>query len=148
MYMQFFTPTIISVATIIGFLCGTIWFSPLLFMKALFIGEGVKQNELPKRSKLYIIQTHLYSLIAHGVIASVLALLLELLQVTSLKVALSVSVLLCIGFIVSKNFLDMIYSLHEEHWRKRVQIKFLVNSGYYIFVMCVMATVMFFLSHN
>lgn len=139
--MQFFIPTSIVAATVIGFIFGSIWFSPVLFLKALFIGEGVTEKDLPKRSKVYIAQVALYSFVTHGVIASVLALMFDLLQVSSLKIALSVGLLLTLGFIVSKNFMDMIYSLKEEHFRKKNQIKFLVNSGYYIFsIMCMSAT--------
>jgi hypothetical protein len=141
--MQFFTPTAIGIATIVGFLFGSVWFSPVLFLKGLLIGEGITKSELPKRSKLYILQVHMYSLIAHGVMASVLALMFDLLSISSLKVAISLGALFVFGFIVTKNFLDMVYSLHEEHWKKRLQVKFLVNSGYYIFMVSLMSLVLF-----
>lgn len=144
--MQFFIPSSVVIATLVGFICGSIWFSPILFLKALFIGEGVLEKDIPKRSKLYIIQVSLYSFVAHGVIAGVLALMFDLLQVNSLKVAVSVGLLLTFGFIVSKNFMDMIYSLREEHWKKKNQIKFLVNSGYYIVTVAVMSVTLFLLS--
>lgn len=144
--MQFFIPSSIAVATLVGFICGSIWFSPALFLKALFIGEGVLEKDIPKRSKLYIIQVTLYSLVAHGVIVSVLALMFDLLQVNSLKVAISVGLILTLGFIVSKNFMDMIYSLHKEHWKKKNQIKFLVNSGYYIVMIASVSATLFLLS--
>ncbi len=144
--MQFFIPSSIAAATLIGFIFGSIWFSPALFLKALFIGEGVLEKDIPKRSKLYVIQVALYSLVAHGVIVSVLALMFDLLQVNSIKVAISVGLILTFGFIVSKNFMDMIYSLREEHWKKKNQIKFLVNSGYYIAMITFVSVTLFLLS--
>lgn len=143
MYMEFFTPITISIATLCGFIFGSIWFSPLLFLNALFIGEGVTKKDIPKRSTWYLLQVNFYSLIAHGVMTSVIALMFELLSVSSLKVAISLGALLVIGFIVTKNFIDMVYSIHEEHWKRKNQIKFLVNSGYYLCTSIVISSVLF-----
>ena len=144
--MQFFTPTIILIATVSGFVFGALWYSPLLFMKAWLMGEGITKNERPKRSKLYLAQINLYSFIAHGAIASVLALIFDLLQIASLKVAVSLGVLLALGLIVTTHYIDMLYTVDGVHWNRKSQIKFLVNSGYYICVVGIISSVLFLLS--
>jgi hypothetical protein len=144
--MQFFTPTIILIATLCGFLFGSIWFSPLLFMKAWLIGQGITKKELPKRSKVYMLQINVYSFIAHGAMASVLALILNLLQVPTLKVAMSLGTLLTLGFIVTTKFIEMLYTTEGVHFSKQAQVRFLVNSGYYLCVVGIMSFVLFSLA--
>lgn len=142
--MEYLTSTTIVLATITGFLFGAIWYSPILFMNAWLLGQGVTKKELPKRSKIYMLQINLYSFIAHGAIASVLALMFELLQVATLKVSISLGVLLAIGFIVTTHYIDMLYTIEGTHWNRKSQVKFLVNSGYYICVTAIMSAVLFY----
>lgn len=141
--MQFFTFETISIAAIAGFIVGAVWYSPFLFLKAWLKGEGITKENLPKRSTKYMVQINIYSLISHGVIASVLALMFDLLQVMDLGIAISLGALLCIGFIVSTRYIDMIYTVKGEHWSKEAQVKFLVSSGYYLVVSIVMSIVLF-----
>jgi hypothetical protein len=140
----FFTPVHVLIATIIGFLVGAVWFSPVLFMKAWLFGEGVTTDAMPKRSKQYMLTINLYSLIAHSAMASVLAILFEILMVNTLKGAVSLGLLLAFGFIATVKFIDMIYTTKGKHYEKQSQIKFLVSTGYYIVVVAVMSTVLFF----
>lgn len=143
--MQFFIPTTIFIATVFGFLFGAIWFSPVLFMKAWMMGQGVVKGSLPKRSKVYIFQIGLYSLLAHGAMTAVLALVFDLLEVTTYKVASSLGALLTLGFIVTTQYIEMLYSPEETHWSKKNQIKFLVNAGYYICVVVVISASLIFI---
>jgi hypothetical protein len=144
--MQFFTPTVILLGTISGFLLGFVWYSPLLFMKAWLIGEGIDKKDLPKRKVSYLIQINVYSFIAHSLLASVLALIFDLLHVTSLKVAMSVALLITFGFIVTIKFIDMIYTTDGAHYNFRAQVKFLVGSGYYLSMVSVMSFAIFSLA--
>ncbi|MCF7843447.1 DUF1761 domain-containing protein [Candidatus Gracilibacteria bacterium] len=146
--MQFFTPTTILIATILGFGFGALWYSPALFMRAWLMGEGIEKSELPKRSKMYMIQINVYSFLAHGAMASVVALMLELLQVSSLKVALVLGGLLTLGFMVTTNFINMVYTTEGVHYSRKHQIKFLVNSGYYICVISIMSATVFLLGYS
>lgn len=141
--MQFFIPTTVVIATVFGFLLRSIWFSPILFMKAWLLGEGITKKQLPKRSKLYILQINLYSFIAHGALTSVIALMFDFVQVSSFKVALSLGLLLTFGFIITTQFIDMIYTTEGTHWNGKHQVKFLINSLYYICVTVLISTVLF-----
>ena len=77
----FFTPLHILCATVAGFLVGAVWFSPVLFMKAWLRGEGVTKDQMPKRTVAYMVQINLYSLVAHGAMASVLAVIFDVLAI-------------------------------------------------------------------
>lgn len=146
--MEYFTITITTVliATTLGFLFGSIWYSPFLFQNAWLMGEGITKKEIPKRSKLYMIQINVYSFVAHFAIAGILAFMFELLQISSLKVSVSLGVLLTLGFIVTTHYIDMIYTVHGVHWERKNQVKFIINSGYYLCVVAIMSTALFCLS--
>lgn len=144
--MHFFTPSTILIAAVFGFLLGSIWYSPYMFMKAWLMGQGITPKELPKRGILYMIQINVYSFIAHTALASVLALMFDLLQINSLKVAVSLGLLLTFGFIVTTHFIDMIYSVRGEHWRRENQVKFLVVSGYYLSMTAIVSSILFWLA--
>lgn len=101
-------------------------------------------SQVPKRSNTYLIQINVYSLIAHGAIASVLAILFDLLMVSTLKGAVSLGLLLGFGFIATTRFIDMIYTTKGQHYEKQSQVKFLVGAGYYITVIALMSVVLFF----
>jgi Protein of unknown function (DUF1761) len=142
---SFFTPFTIFIATCAGYLAGFLWFSPFLFAKAWVRGEGLTASTLPKRTKQEMFAINLYSLIAHGAITTVLALMLDILPLSSYKVTLSFSLLLTFGLIVTTKFIDMIYTPHGKHFDARSQIKFLVSSGYYLMIMTVITSVLFYL---
>lgn len=143
----YFTPTTIFITTVCGFLVGALWFSPFLFMKAWLRGEGVIKDQLPKRSTMYMIQINFYSLIAHGALASVLAVIFDVLGVSSLALALTLGLLLTFGFVATTRFIEMVYTPQEKHYESRSQIKFLVQTGYYLAVVSVMSIVLFILTH-
>lgn len=139
----FFTPTAILLATIGAFIIGALWYSPFLFMKAWLKGEGITKEHLPKRSLAYMVRINAYSFIAHACIATVLALIFDLIQVESLKIAISVAALLTLGLIVSSRFIDMLYTTQGTHYDLKSQIKFLVASGYYLAVSVVISSILF-----
>jgi len=139
----FLTLENVFVATIASFFVGMIWYSPVLFMNAWLKGEGISKDSIPKRTTLYTIQTHLYSFIAHGAMASVFAVIFDVLSVTSLALAVSLGLLLTFGFVVTTRFIDMVYTMKGKHYEAQSQIKFLVNSGYYLVVAVVMTTTLF-----
>ena len=141
--MQFFTPDVVFIGTCAGFIFGGLWFSPVLFMNAWLKGQGLTKHDMPKRSMTYMVQINVYSFTAHGAIASVIALLFDLLDISSLKVASALGALLAIGFVVTTRYIDMLYTTDGVHFGMKSQVKFLVNAGYYICVMTVMSVVMF-----
>lgn len=144
----FFTPAHIFLATLAGFLVGMVWFSPILFMKAWMKGEGITKDQIPKRTTLYTIQTHVYSFVAHGAMASVLAVIFDVLAVNSISLAVVIGLLITFGFVVTTKFIEMVYVPHGKHYESRYQIRFLVNSGYYLLVAVVMSTVLVLVTHG
>lgn len=140
---QFFTPFSIFVATLCGFLWGVLWFSPVLFMRAWLKGEGTTKDQVPRRTSTYMVQTNLYSFIAHGAMVSVLAVIFDVLAVNSLPLALTLGLLMVFGFVVTSRFIDMVYTPKGKHYDSQSQLKFLVHTGYYLSVVVIMATVLF-----
>lgn len=139
----FFTPLTIVLASLSMFCVAFVWYSPVLFFKAWLIGEGVTKEQLPKKTTWNIVQMSVYSIIAYGAIASVLAVMFDVLAVTTLNLAITLSLLLGFGFIVTTRFVDMLYTIHGKHYEKRAQIKFLVSSLFYLVSLTVMASVIF-----
>ncbi len=143
----FFTPLHIFIATVTGFLVGVLWYSPVLFMKAYLRGEGSSKDQMPKRTSIYMLQINFYSFVAHGAIASVLAVIFDVLAVNSLKLAITLGLLIAFGFVVTTRFIDMVYTPRGKHYEAQSQIKFLVHSGYYLVMIASMSAVLFLVSH-
>lgn len=141
-YMQFLTLESVGLATLTAFVFSFVWYV-VFFEKAWLVGEGITKHELPKRSKWYMIQINVYSFLAHGALTSVVALMFDLLQISTLKTAISLGLLFAFGFMVSTHFIDMLFTVHGEHFRRQNQIKFLVSSGYYITMIILVSTVLF-----
>jgi hypothetical protein len=139
----FFTPLHIITAAVLGFFVGSLWYSPFLFFKAWLKGEGVTLDQVPRHTKRYMFSVHAYSLIAHGVMATVLALIFDLLSVRTAMLAVSLGLLFAFGFIITTRFLDMVYSVKTKHYEMQSQTKFLVSSGYYLLIMSVMSLVLY-----
>ncbi len=144
----FFTPVHVLLATVAGFLVGAVWFSPVLFMKAWLRGEGITKEQVSKRTTVYMLQINAYSFIAHAAMASVLAVIFDVLAVNSLSLAIVLGLLITFGFVVTTKFIDMVYTPLGKHYEARHQIKFLVNVGYYLAVTIVMSSVLFLVAHT
>ena len=143
----FLTPQGIIGATIVAFVFGALYYSPIMFLNVwLKVSRKFPHNELPKQKAFYVVSVHLYSLVAHGAIAAVLALMLDVAGVTTLKMALSIGALLSLGFIVTTRYIDMLYVVDDVHYSKQSQIKFLLSAGYYFSVILIMSTVLFFVA--
>jgi hypothetical protein len=140
----FFTPSVIFIGTVAGFMFGALWYG-LLFSKAYMFGQGVTKDTAPKRPKKYILQLNVYSLLAHGGIATTFAALFDILQIQDMKTALYMTLFVTFGLIVTVKFLDLIYTAHGTHYEKRPQVQFLVGSGYYICMTLVMTVAVWML---
>jgi hypothetical protein len=141
----FLTPENIIITTLAAFIIGGLWYSPVLFLKAWLKGEGLPPNHKQNLGTFYQAQVQFYSLVAHGLMVTVLALLFDTIGVQSLKLALSIGLLVTFGFIVTTKFIELIYNPHGKHYEKKSQIRFLVHSGYYLTVMGVISCVLFYL---
>ncbi len=139
----YITFTGIFLASLAAFVLGAFWYSPLLFMNLWLKGKGVTVESLPKRSKLYMTTIMSYAFIAHACIATVLAVVLEVTQPETMKVALSLSALLAVGFMVSARFIDMVYTVEGKHYDLKNQTNFVITSLYYVAIVLLMAAVLF-----
>jgi magnesium-transporting ATPase (P-type) len=61
-----------------------------------------------------------------------LAVILAVINPTSLMSALQISIFLCFAFVVTTKFSELIYESREPHWSKRPQMLFLISCGYQI----------------
>jgi hypothetical protein len=139
----FFTSTGVFGATLLAYIFGALWYSPLLFQKAWLYGNKITKKDIPKRDRMYIFQISLYSFIAHACISSVLAVMFDLLLVNSLKVAVSLGLLLTFSFIVTTRYIDMLYTAEDTHSSKVPQVKFLVQAGYYLVAISIISAALF-----
>lgn len=139
----FFTPLPIFLAALSAFIVGFLYYAPFLFQKPWMKGEGVTKADMPKRSTLYMVRINVYSLIAHGCIAAVIAFMFDVVEVDAMALALSLGLLMTLGFIVSTRFIDMLYTTKGADYEVKNQIKFLVSAGYYITVSLVISAVLF-----
>jgi Protein of unknown function (DUF1761) len=135
----FFTLHAIIIAAVCGYIFGALYYSPFLFLKPWLQSQGFSLSTIPKRSNRYIVQINVYSFIAHGCMAAVLALMFDLLGVDTTKAAVSVAAILGIGFVMSTKYIDMLYTLEGNHWDMKSQLKFLISAGYYVLMLIVMA---------
>jgi hypothetical protein len=144
--ITFFTPEAVVLAASASFLTGFLWYSRFLFFKTWMKGEGISEDTLPKRTVYETLIISSYVFIAHCAIASVLAIMFELLAITSLAIALVLALLFVFGFIVTSRFIDMVYTPQEKYYGVQSQIKFLLGSGYYLGSIAVMTVVIFAMS--
>ena len=142
----FFTPLHVFAAALVAFIIGALWYSPIAFLKAYHIGEGLSKDHKQNLGVVYMLQIQVYSLVAHGAIAAVLAILFDIIGVASLKLAVSLGLFFAFGFIVTSRFVDMLHTTKGKHYEKQAQIKFLVSSGYYLTVVSAMSAVLFLLT--
>lgn len=100
----------IIAATVLAFLLGAIWYSPLFFGNPWFESYGI----LPKSSPAETARrknpaTHAVAVAIMLILAYVLDVMLLTLQVTSVADALSVGCILWLGFIATIGFINVIY---------------------------------------
>lgn len=144
----FLTPQGIIGATVAAFIFGSIYYSPFMFLNVWLKINNITKSGLPKRSKGYMIGVRLYSFLAHGAMAAVVALIFDVAGVTTLKMASSIGALLALGFIVTTRYIDMLYTLDDTHYSKRSQIKFLLNAGYYVLTVLIISCTLFFIANK
>jgi hypothetical protein len=142
----FLTPIAILGSTLLGFLFGYLWYSPILFSNTWLQVNKLTKETAPKRSTRYMTSITLYSFIAHTAVTTVLAVMFDIVQVTTLKMALSVGGLLALGFIVTTKYIDMLYTPEGNHYSRTQQIKFLLSAGYYLFSVLIISATLFFLT--
>ncbi|MDB5260118.1 MAG: hypothetical protein JWN37_349 [Candidatus Nomurabacteria bacterium] len=140
----FFTPSVILLATIAGYILGGIWYSPLLFFRWSLEAEGLTVETNPRRGRSYKTKVLLYTLIITGILASSLALILDIANPSSLKDALYLSLLISVGIIGATRLMDLMHSAIGTYNSGRNQKKFLVWSLYYIVMFAVMTIVMYY----
>jgi hypothetical protein len=134
--------TIVS-AAIIGLFVGTLWHSVICKRWSLE-GEGLTLETVPKRSVAYKWKVTSYGLLVHGVLAATLAIILDIVESDSLRMALYTSLLVSVGIVSATRFIDLLNSPIGTYNSGRNQKKFLVSAAYYIVLFAVMSIVMYY----
>lgn len=127
-------------ASVAGFIFGSIWYSPFLFMKTWMDATG-KTPEKIATSGMTMKSTMLYGYLAGLAVAFVLAVFIALTGANTFVEILSLALLLCFGFVVTTQYTRMIYESDEAHWSIRPQKLFLISAGYQIGIFIVMSVV-------
>lgn len=142
-----FNLEIVLTASVLGFIAGSVWYSPKLFMKAWLFSHDKDENSLmgtPKNMKSVM----LYSFL------SIMALSFTVLSMFNIVDGLpkdfysyfGFGMLLCFGFVITTKFTEMIYSLNGPHYGKKSQMLFLIDSGYYVVLFTIISSVIYLFS--
>ncbi len=144
MIITYFTFTPVTLASIVAFLFGWLWYSEVLFMKWWLDGMKMTKATMPHRPKGYMMKVMVYTFIVGFAMNGVLAFLLDILQPDTLKLAMSYSVLLALGTISLRNFQEMLHSAPETFWGMEAQKRFFVDTGYYVCMFALSTLVMYY----
>jgi hypothetical protein len=138
----FFNWMAVVSAAVIGLFVGMLWHS-VIFKRWYLEGEGLTLETLPKKTTSYKWRVLTYSLLLHGVLAVTLAIILDIVEPDSLRMALYTSLLLSVGIVSATRFIDLLNSPVGTYNSGRNQKKFLVSATYYIVLFAVMTIVMY-----
>ncbi len=95
--------------------------------------------------KSYMIKMFSMSFAITLVYVYVLEVLFQISGVQSLKEHMTLSMLMCFGFIITTKFSDLIYTNTPPFWGRRAQTVFLVDSVYYIAITAIITSALFWL---
>jgi hypothetical protein len=144
MTILFLTPLAIVSAGVAAFLFGWIWYSPFLFKKWWLDGLSMKHDPLAERKKKYRFQVMAYTFFIGTIMSAVIAIILEVAQVESLKQSLALVTIISVGIVGLRNFSGMLYTTPETYYSVRAQKKFFVDSGYYVGMFALATIVMYY----
>lgn len=133
-------------ATVVAYLVGWAWYSPLLWQKPWMAARGDTGENWETEGKKEMPKLMVYGFLNTLAEVFVLAVFLALVDVASLTQALQVAFLLCFGFVVTVKFNDLLYTATPPHWGRRAQILFLVDAGYQIALFLIATTILWYLS--
>jgi len=127
------------------FLFGWLWYSPLLFMRWWLDGKNIVMEDMSKRGTRYSWQVMIYIFFVCIAMSAVLAFVIDVASLETFSQALSLSLVLALGFIGLKNFSDMLYSMPEAFWSIKAQKRFFVDTVFYMFGFVIVTIVLYYM---
>lgn len=143
---EIINPWAVLLATIVAYLAGWAWYSPILWQKPWMEARGDAGKNWETEGKKEMPKIMAYGFVSTLATAYAVAVFLALADVYSLMNALQIGLLLCFGFVVTLKFGDLIYASIPPHWGKRAQKLFLIDVGYQIVLFSILSSVIWWLS--
>ena len=135
----------IIIASVIAFLFGAAWYTGPIGKKWMRAKLWSEENRAMTQTGKYMRMMYGTSFALTVLVAYVLSVFFKITDAVTLGEHLRLAMLLCFGFVITTKFNDMIYTGTPPFWSKRAQTVFLVDSGYYIGVFAIVATVLYYL---
>ena len=139
-------PWAVLVATIVAYLAGWAWYSPLLWQKPWMEARGDNGTNWENDGKKEMPKIMAYGFLSTLATAYALAVFISISDVVTLMDALRVGLLLCFGFVITLKFSDLIYTNVPPHYGKRAQRLFLIDVGYQILLFSILSSVIWWIS--
>lgn len=137
--------TAVFIATIVGYLVGWAWYSPILWQKPWMAARGDTGEYWKKNGRKEMPRMITYGLLTTFAQVFTIAVFLALVGTETLLQTTQVSLLLCFGLTVTLRFSDLLYTALPPHWGKRAQIIFFVDAGYQIALFLIASTILWYL---
>lgn len=146
MFELVISPWAVLVASFAAYLFGWLWYSPILWQKPWMESTGVSNQDYEQNGKKEMPRVMLYGFLVTVVIAYGIAVFLALLQPESLIIAIQLAMLICFSFIVTANYMKLIYESKDPHWSRKPQMLFLISSGHQIGQFLIMTAVIWYMT--
>jgi uncharacterized membrane protein (Fun14 family) len=137
----------VLIASVIGFVWGSVWFmSPV----GRAWRDAKPMDPKDDHSKYSNSPRYMTEMFGTGFVLTVatsyvLDVMFQIVGSVTLLEHLQLAWLLCFGFIITTKFNDLIYTNTPPFWGRRAQTVFLVDSGYYIVLYSILATLLYYL---
>ena len=135
----------IIIASVLAFGFGAAWYMGPIGKKWLDAKIWSEQNIEMSQTGKYMAMMYGSSFALTVLVSYVLSVMFTVVDAVTLGEHLRLAMLLCFGFVITTKFSDMLYTGTPPFWGKRAQTVFLVDSGYYIGVFAIIATVLYYL---
>lgn len=133
-------------ATVVTYLIGWAWYSPLLWQKPWVAARGGMDEHWEKNGRKEMPRVMAYGFFNTFLMCFAIAVFLVLTGATTLMESLQVALLACFGFVVTAKFNELLYTAHPPHWGRRAQTLFLIDTGYLVVLFVVAAKVIWYIS--
>lgn len=135
-YLHYIDFLAVTVAAVVAFALGAVWYSPLLFAKQWMAFNGYGPEHV-KAMQANAKRTYGVSFVCQLVIATALALLLAITHITALSAGIKLALVCWLGFALSLGLIANVYS-------DKPLKAFLLDAGYQLVYFVAMALILVF----
>lgn len=125
----------IGVCGIVYMSIGALWYSPILFGKQWMKLMNIDAEFLARAKQRGMVKPYVYSFISSLITAYVMSWLFIILDVTTLRDAINIALLVFAGFVFAPNLTDRLYGTMSGSL-------FYINNGYRLVYLIAMAAVL------